>query len=81
MRQTLTKFGKLFRQTDMFPSAVSFRDNGRETFTTIPGIVCSVFIFFVVSLYAYMRLIILMGYEETNYNKVTEFGAINDFSA
>ena len=71
-------FSRYFKQADLFPQDVSFRENGGDAFTSMFGACTSLIIALVVLLYGVNKFSVLINYEDTRINEFTERNGIGE---
>ena len=60
----LTQFSSVFQKVDLFGTDVSFRENGKDHFTTNCGAITSILIIALVVIYGYEKFLICSNRED-----------------
>ena len=70
--------GAYFKKVDFFATDVAFRENGGNSFGTIFGACVSLLIALIVSSYGFSKFVVMINYEDTRFNDVTEENSLSD---
>ena len=73
-----TIFGASLKKCDLFSTDIAFRENGRNRFGSIFGACTSLIIVLIVASYGFNKFLIMINYEDTNFNEFIEQNQLSE---
>ena len=69
---TTNKLRAQFKRIDLFATDITFRENDGKRFGTVFGACVSLIIALIVAIYAFNKFLVMVNYEDTNFNEFIE---------